>query len=119
MRLLADESCDFAIVRALRKAGHDVAAVRDLMAGALDEEVCRYAILEDRLLLTEDKDFGQLFFSSSDRSPGVILIRFPGNARGTAAASVCDFLSVSREQARGCFTVIQPGKIRISQRPSS
>ena len=63
MRFLADESCDGAIVRALREAGHDVTSVRDTMRGATDRSVLDAAFKEQRLLLTEDKDFGELVFA--------------------------------------------------------
>jgi len=39
MRFLADESCDFAITRALRAAGRDVLAVAEIEQGAVDERV--------------------------------------------------------------------------------
>lgn len=60
MRFLADESCDFAVVRALRASGHDVTAVADVKPRADDETVIRLALEESRVLLTEDKDFGIL-----------------------------------------------------------
>ena len=55
MRFLADESCDFEVVRALRGAGDDVSAVTDLAPGADDEQVLAIAANESRVLLTEDK----------------------------------------------------------------
>lgn len=60
MRFLADESCDFAVVRALREAGHDVLAIREVSPRAEDSAVVDRAHREERVLLTEDKDFGQL-----------------------------------------------------------
>ena len=72
MRFLADESCDFAVVRALRVAGFDVTSVRDVMPGAEDVEVIEIAVRESRILLTEDKDFGQLVFASSAQSSPTI-----------------------------------------------
>ena len=54
MRFLADESCDFSVVRALRAAGYEVSAVRDLTPGAPDETVIAMAAQENRVLLTED-----------------------------------------------------------------
>ena len=60
MRFLADESCDYAVVRALRSAGHDVVAVADTNAQAPNTEVADLAASDGRILLTEDKDFGQL-----------------------------------------------------------
>ena len=60
VRLVADESCDFTLVVGLRAAGHDVVAITETMSGADDEQVMALAAAERRLLLTEDKDFGQL-----------------------------------------------------------
>ena len=65
MRFLADESCDFSVVRALRAAGYDVAAVTEISQRADDAAVMRLAISDNRILLTEDKDFGQLVFAES------------------------------------------------------
>ena len=63
MRFLADESCDFAIVHALRANGYDVLAVSEITPRAEDSEVIRLAVREKRILLTEDKDFGRLVYS--------------------------------------------------------
>ena len=49
MYFLADESCDFAIVRALSDAGHDIKEGRDISPGALDEKVIGIAIHESRV----------------------------------------------------------------------
>jgi predicted nuclease of predicted toxin-antitoxin system len=77
MRFLADESCDFRVVRALRSAGHDVVAVIEIAPGSADQEVLSAAVADDRIFITEDRDFGQLVFASHASSCGVILIRFP------------------------------------------
>jgi predicted nuclease of predicted toxin-antitoxin system len=60
---LVDESCDFAVVRALRAAGHDVKAIAEVCPGVSDEKVMEIGIEEGRVLLTEDKDFGWLVFA--------------------------------------------------------
>lgn len=65
MRLVADESCDFAVVSAVRSAGHDVISITERMPGAEDEQVIKLAATERRLLLTEDKDLGQLVFAAA------------------------------------------------------
>ena len=51
MRFLADESCDFAVVHALRMAGHDVVAVSDFARGAEDTVVVDAARSQRRILL--------------------------------------------------------------------
>ena len=67
MLFLADESCDFAVVRALRDEGHDVLAVAEAARGAKDPEVVRLARDEGRVLLTEDKDFGWYVYVAGER----------------------------------------------------
>ena len=59
LKFLADESCDFAIVRGLRANGFDVSAVVEDMPGVQDSAVLKVAVNENRILLTEDKDFGE------------------------------------------------------------
>jgi predicted nuclease of predicted toxin-antitoxin system len=116
-RFLADESCDFAVVRALRNAGYDVMAVAEISKQSKDSEVIEQAHREGRILLAEDRDFGWLVFVSHAASAGVILIRFPSQARTKLSKAV---LQVVREQADklpGSFVVIQPGQIRISKQP--
>lgn len=115
MRFLADESCDFAAVRALRAAGHDITAVKDVLAGRPDEEVIQLALKESRVLLTEDKDFGQLVYASSMKSPGVIFIRFPASARQAMAKTVVGLVEKNADKIEGRFVVVQPGRIRISE----
>jgi len=67
VRFLADESCDFAVVRALREAAFDVVAVVEHSPGATDDQVIALSVNEQRVLLTEDKDFGQLVFAAKPR----------------------------------------------------
>jgi len=117
MRFLADESCDFSVVRILRAAGHDVLAVADVLPRADDEIIMDRTVREGRILLTEDKDFGQLVYANAKESGGVIFIRFPGNARTTLPGVVLDLVNQMGEQLTGRFVVVQPGRIRIAQGP--
>jgi predicted nuclease of predicted toxin-antitoxin system len=119
LRFLADESCDFAVVRALRAEGYDVLAVSEVMRRSDDRELIDQASRERRILLTEDKDFGWLVFVSHADSAGVILIRFPGNARQTLVQAVRQLVREQGKRLLGAFVVVQPGHIRISRRPSA
>lgn len=118
MRFLADESCDFAAVRALRAEGHDVLAVSEMQQRSIDREFLELAKADDRILLTEDKDFGWLVFVAQMKSPGVILIRFPAAARRQLGPAVHQLLAHHAVELAGCFVVLQPGSIRISRGPS-
>ena len=117
MPFLADESCDFGVVRALRAAGHDVVAVAELSPRADDEAVAHLAVRDDRILLTEDKDFGRLVFATTHTVGGVILIRFPGDARKLLGSTVVEAVSRYGDRLSGSFVVMSPGRIRIAERP--
>jgi predicted nuclease of predicted toxin-antitoxin system len=69
MHFLADESCDFAVVRALRSDGHDVVAMAEISPRAEDAFVIALAKREERVLLTEDKDFGHWCMHLGHRRP--------------------------------------------------
>jgi len=117
LRFLADESCDFAVVRALRADGYDVLAVSEATSRSDDHELIDQANREKRILLTEDKDFGWLVFVSHTNSAGVILIRFPGNARRTLVQAIRQIVREQGEKLLEAFVVVQPGYIRVSRRP--
>lgn len=116
---LADESCDFAIVRALRAEGYDVLAVSEVTQRSDDRELIEQAYREKRVLLTEDKGFGRLVYASHADSAGVILIRFPGNARRTLVQAVTELVRDQSDGLLGAFVVVQPGYVRISHRPGT
>jgi predicted nuclease of predicted toxin-antitoxin system len=117
IRFLADESCDFAVVRALREEGYDVFAASEVMSRSIDRELIEQAYREKRVLLTEDKDFGWLVFVSHADSSGVILIRFPGNARQSLVQTIIKLVREQGERLADAFVVVQPSHIRIKPKP--
>jgi predicted nuclease of predicted toxin-antitoxin system len=74
------------VIRALREAGHDVLAIAEVASGATDDQVLERAVKERRVLITEDRDFGELVYARGRSSSGVILVRFPSWARQAKAA---------------------------------
>jgi len=117
MRFLADESCDFGVVRTLRAANHDVIALSEISPRANDVDVMEFAVVEDRILLTEDKDFDQLVYAHGGKTVGVILLRYPTLARKRICDDVIKLVERYGESLTGTFVVMQPGRIRISRNP--
>jgi predicted nuclease of predicted toxin-antitoxin system len=115
VRFLADESCDFAVVRALRGVGHDVSAVVEINPSAEDETVLALARSEARVLLTEDKDFGLLAYANRQQTAGVLLIRFPAGVRRDLGQAVVHVVNQLGERLAAAFVVIEPGRARISR----
>ena len=114
MRFLADENCDFAVVRALRLVAHDVLAISEVQKQSVDREVIELCTQQNRVLITEDKDFGWLTYVQHIESPGVILIRFPAAARRSLADSVSNLVSRFAPKLAGSFVVLRPGGVRFS-----
>ena len=117
MHFLADESCDFAVVRALKRAGFDVLCISESTPRAEDLEVIGIALREERILLTEDKDFGRLVYSHGQETLGVIFLRFPTFAHKQISRDVLDLVKLQGERLVGSFITVQPGRIRISHTP--
>jgi predicted nuclease of predicted toxin-antitoxin system len=113
LTFVADESCDFAVVRALRKAGCKVIAVVETKPGADDDEVLKAAARQGSVLLTEDKDFGEWIFAHGQSAEGVVLIRFPARMRKDMIEAVVEVVTEHGTELIGAFAVLEPGKARI------
>ena len=117
MNFVADESCAGPVIRALREAGHDVVAIAEVAKGATDEDVLHRALNEKRVLITEDRDFGELVYARGRPSTGVILVRFQSLARRAKPATVVDAVAKLGARLQDAFTVIEPRRVRVSSRP--
>jgi predicted nuclease of predicted toxin-antitoxin system len=75
VRWLVDECVDAALAARLRASGHDVVYMAEIAPATSDADVMARAQHDGRLLLTEDKDFGDLVFRRGGRVPGILLLR--------------------------------------------
>ena len=111
MRWLADECVAAALVSHLRDSGYDVSYVAEVEASASDAAIVRLAHDEERLLLTEDKDFGDLAFRLTMPVPGVVLLRlglYDNTAKWTRLAAIDHFGS----NLFGRFVVVDDKRFR-------
>jgi len=113
VRILADESVDCPIVERLRQDGYQVWYVAEMEPGISDDIVLDLANREGAVLLTADKDFGELIFRQRRLTSGVILLRLAGISPGHKAEVVASALAAHVDEIRQAFTVITPGTIRI------
>lgn len=113
MNFLADESIDGPIVERLRQAGHRVGYVAEMKPGISDDAVLDVANREESLLLTADKDFGELVYRQRRLMPGVILIRLAGLSPTEKAGVVASVIDEHGAELPQAFTVIAPKSVRI------
>ena len=114
MRILANENFPSNAIAALAAAGHDVASVRLGAPGASDEDVLAWAVREQRVLLTFDKDFGELAFRSKlPAKSGVILFRITPISPPYIAQVAVQALA-SQTNWAGHFSVVEDNRIRMT-----
>ncbi len=113
MNLLADEGVDKPIVDLLRNNGFNVVYILETNPGIDDEFILAKANAEERLLLTQDKDFGELVFRLKKTHYGVILIRLEGYTPLLKAEMALNMLLKYKDELIQSFTVIQSNAIRI------
>lgn len=113
MNLLADESVDKPIVDRLRQDNHSVLYIADLNPSIDDNAVLHQANQNSALLITADKDFGELIFRMGQIHAGVVLLRLAGLSAETKARTVSTVFADRGHELFSAFSVISPGKVRI------
>lgn len=113
MNFLADENVDRQIVERLRREGYDVRYIAETDAGISDDEVLDLANRGELLLLTADKDFGELVFRLRKITIGVVLIRLAGLTPERKAEIVVETINKHDTELLNAFSVVTIGAIRI------
>lgn len=117
MKLLADENFPGLAVLALRKAGYDVLWARTGMAGIPDDEILARARAELRVVVTFDKDFGELAYRVGlPASCGVIIFRLVPSSPEFVAERAVSVLR-SRDDWQGKFAIAEETRIRLRPLP--
>jgi Domain of unknown function (DUF5615) len=115
MRFLANENFPGAAVRALEAAGHDVVWVRTAGPGKPDPDVLAWAMREERILLTFDKDFGEVARRSAlPATCGGVVFRMSLPKPGEVGERLAGLIT-ARDDWAGHFSVVEPGRIRMRQ----
>jgi len=113
VKFLADENVDKPIVERLRKDNHVILYVLEIEPGIFDDEVIQRANQEGTLLLTADKDFGDLVFRQNRIIYGVVLIRLSGLSSKHKADIIAKAVQEHENEFAHNFTVISHGAVRI------
>lgn len=116
MKFLADESLEYRVVEWLRKEGHDVIAVADELSSMDDVSVLRLASSDSRVLLTNDKDFGDLVFRRKLGHAGVILFRLGDESADSKIEKLVRLFEKLGNEIVGGFVVIGRTKVRLARR---
>ena len=117
MRILANENVSATVIRTLRERGHDVLSVKESMRGENDLTILARAQAELRLVVTHDKDFGELAFRIGlPAECGVILIRLSGEDADSDNQRVLQAIE-SRSDWASYFSLVSEDRIRMRPLP--
>lgn len=113
MKFLADECCDSGVIANLRADGHEVAYVIEGQRGISDDNVLRIAFDEGRILLTEDKDFGELVYRLNKPAFGIVLLRIDIEERRKKWSRLKALIDHHEAHLHGNFVVVDMNKFRF------
>lgn len=113
MRLLVDENISRGIVDFFRTAGHDVVYIADEERGREDSELLAIAFSENRVVVTDDKDFGELVFHQREKSAGVVLLRLHKLTPQDRLKRIAVVWPTIERQPRGAFVVLNAKSVRV------
>ncbi|MBN1658590.1 MAG: DUF5615 family PIN-like protein [Anaerolineae bacterium] len=116
MRFIADENVSRLVINTLRQQGHDILVVAEQdLAGAADDAIIARGLGENRIIVTHDKDFGQLLLNPLKEHGGVILLRLrlptPQNALRAIQRALA---SLPEARFYGNVVVVEDARIRVS-----
>lgn len=113
MNLVADESVDSGIIRQLRRIGINVISISENSSGIKDKEVLKIADENQCLLITEDKDFGELAYRLKLVHKGILLIRLSDTPRKDRIELVAEIIEKNFNQLQFNFSVLSKSGLRI------
>lgn len=115
MKWLADENVEYVIIQYLRTSGFDVKSVAEELQNEADSTILEVANLEHRILLTIDKDFGELAFLRQDLTTGITLLRYRTEDSSIKRDCFARFLDQYGHDLEGKFIVLRETGSRIKK----
>lgn len=114
MRFLVDECAGPQLAAFLQSTGHDTFSVYGEARGLADEAILTKAFLEQRILVTADKDFGEQIFRQRKPHCGVILMRLADERPHVKIEVIRRLLAAFDEKLIDQFTVVSEDAVRIA-----
>lgn len=111
--IIADENIDQIIINYLNENKYQILSIREESPGISDSEVIKKAMLNSALLITEDKDFGELVFSHNIKDCSVVLLRYDSPPDSSFLDKVRKTLIHNKSNPGHYFYTVTPKKIRF------
>jgi predicted nuclease of predicted toxin-antitoxin system len=111
--IIADENIDHRLITAIRQLGIQVHSINESNSGIRDEEVIELSRNPPRIILTEDKDFGEWVFAHHVKGVSILFLRYSFKETAQMEFILTKLLSERINDLIGCFTTVTTQKIRI------
>lgn len=115
MRFVVDECTGPVVAGWLRQQGHDVFSVYEQASGLGDPDILAEAVAEHRILITNDKDFGEMVFRAGETHEGIILLRLDDESPTNKIRVLQQLLDKYADRLAANFTVVTETAVRIVQ----
>ena len=113
IKFLADEGFSFPITSILKEMGYDVIWIGDFASGADDTKVFEISQKDGRIILTEDKDFGELAIRFKCKTSGIIFLRIEPDQKELRKQKMLDLVRNFSNKLKGHLTIIDEQKFRF------
>ena len=115
MRFLVDECTGSLVAKWLKENGHEVFSVYDEARGATDDDILMKAFAENWILLTNDKNFGELVFREHRPHHGVIFLRLEDERSASKIAALEKLIQRFENRLRDTFVVVTDTQVRFAE----
>ena len=115
MRFIVDECTGPTVASWLREQGHDVFSVYEQARGVDDDEVLDRACSEERILVTNDKDFGEKVYRDGNLHSGIVLLRLRDQSAFAKIAAVMGLLDFHSHRIAGAFVIVSDKQVRFAK----
>lgn len=115
MKILADENLNALFIEDLRTQGYQVLSIRETSFGIPDTDVAVLAGDQDSILITEDKDFGELIFAHKAVKISVVFLRYRKEELQLVRKQILQVLQLYHDRSGHFFFTISRGKIRVTE----
>lgn len=113
--ILADENLNAQLIHDLREVGYQVLSVREQFGGIPDPSVIAMALQEKAVLITEDKDFGELVFAHKIARLTIVFLRYQKREVELVRRLLMQVVKEYTVKQGNFFVTIARGKIRVSE----
>jgi predicted nuclease of predicted toxin-antitoxin system len=115
MRFLVDECAGPGLAKWLVSEGHDVFSIFEQTRGVPDDVIIKQSRDEARILITNDKDFGELVYRNATTHCGIILLRLEDERTQNKIDVVSRLLTLYPDTLPGAFVVVTEDQVRFAR----